>query len=478
MRQFINFRSMERDCMVFSSTEFLFLFLPALLILYFFPWRSTRFTGMQWRNAALLAFSVGFYAWGEPVFVFIMLFFTLLNWLFGLEIAKRRRAKFWTALALSLDLLLLIVFKYASFISENLAKLSGNDRLIVEIALPIGISFFTFQMMSYIIDVYQNPSMAQKNPLYVLLYISLFPQLIAGPIVRYGQIAPEIEERETSFDNLAEGMRRFVYGLGKKVLLADFLAQVADNAFAESVPMSVASAWIGADAYALQIYFDFSGYSDMAIGLGRMFGFHFLENFRYPYISKSVTEFWRRWHISLSAWFRDYVYIPLGGNRVNKSRWIWNLFVVWSLTGLWHGADWRFLCWGLLYFAVLLFEKWTRFPEKLGRFAHIYAMLIVTLAWVLFRADNIGHAMRYLGQMFGIGASALADRTALLRLQWSFSIFLLALVGATPLPSKLFGALRRKNVLWAEPLWLAIVFSLSVIETVSSTYHPFIYFNF
>ena len=464
--------------MVFSSTEFLFLFLPALLIVYFFPWRPTRLRLQGWRNGILLTFSVVFYALGEPVFVFIMLFFTFLNWLFGMEIARRRKKRFWMALAVSLDVLLLVIFKYTTFISRNLVRLTGNENLLIEIALPIGISFFTFQMMSYIIDVYREPSSAQKNPLYVLMYISLFPQLIAGPIVRYRQIAGEIEERETSFDNVAEGTRRFIYGLGKKVLLANFLAQVADNMFGSSEKLSVASAWLGAVAYTLQIYFDFSGYSDMAIGLGRMFGFHFLENFRYPYISASVTEFWRRWHISLSSWFRDYVYIPLGGNRVKKSRWIWNLLTVWFLTGLWHGANWQFILWGLIYFAVLLAEKMTGFPQKLGFFAHVYTMFVVTLAWVIFRAPDVASGVRYCGNMLGIGAGGLADSVAVVCLRGTYVVFLFGLIGATPLLSKCFDALKRRGFAWAESLWLAVVFFLSALEAVCSTYNPFIYFNF
>lgn len=346
--------------MVFSSAEFLFLFLPLVFIFYYFPLA----TGRKWKNAVLLVFSIGFYAWGEPFFVFLMLFSIFINWLVGLQIGKATdKKKKWLTVAVAFDVLLLGIFKYASFFSRNLALLTGNDRLIVQIALPIGISFFTFQLMSYLFDVYYGRSAPQKNPWNLALYISLFPQLIAGPIVRYRQIEHEISDRQESFSDFTEGMRRFIYGLGKKVLLANFLAQIADNIFDYLQHPSVMTAWLGAIAYTLQIYFDFSGYSDMAIGLGRMFGFHFLENFNYPYTANSVTDFWRRWHISLSAWFRDYVYIPLGGNRAHQFR---NLFVVWLLTGIWHGANWTFVLWGLIYFAVLWAEKTTDFAKLIG----------------------------------------------------------------------------------------------------------------
>jgi len=380
--------------------------------------------------------------------------------------------------AITFDVLLIGVFKYASFLSRNLALLTGNDKLIVNIALPIGISFFTFQLMSYIFDVYYGNSKAQKNPLYVALYISLFPQLIAGPIVRYQQIEDEITTRQESFAEITAGMRRFIYGLGKKVLLANFLAQIADNVFDYTETPSVLMAWLGAIAYTLQIYFDFSGYSDMAIGLGRMFGFHFLENFNYPYIAGSVTDFWRRWHISLSTWFRDYVYIPMGGNRVKKARWVLNLFVVWALTGIWHGANWTFLLWGLIYFVVLLLEKESGFAKQTNPLTHVYTMLVVILAWVFFRASDIAAGCKYIGHMFGIGASSFADSGFKLAIKGTYTVLLASLVGATPLVSKGFTWLRDRGQSWIESIWLLIVFCLCVFEVVSSTYNPFIYFNF
>ena len=461
--------------MVFSSTEFLFLFLPALLVLYYLPFAKSR----KWRNGILLLFSIGFYAWGEPIFVFLMLLSIFVNWLICLQMAKSvAHKKAWMVSAIVFDVLLIGVFKYASFLSRNLALLTGNDRLIVDIALPIGISFFTFQLMSYVFDVYYGSSAAQKNPLYVALYISLFPQLIAGPIVRYQQIEDEITDRSESFAEVSAGMRRFIYGLGKKVLLANFLAQIADNVFDYLDTPSVMMAWLGAIAYTLQIYFDFSGYSDMAIGLGRMFGFHFLENFNYPYIANSVTDFWRRWHISLSTWFRDYVYIPLGGNRVRKSRWVLNLFIVWLLTGIWHGANWTFVLWGLIYFAVLLFEKQTGFAKRIGVLSHVYTMVVVILAWVFFRSADIASGCRYIGHMFGVGTSGFWDSGFTTAVKGIYVVLLLSFIGMTPLFSRITAKLRDRNLMWLESVWLIGVFVLSILEIVSSSYNPFIYFNF
>lgn len=460
--------------MVFSSTEFLFLFLPALLVLYYLPLKNRN-----WKNVILLLFSIGFYAWGEPVFVFLMIFSIIVNWLLGLQITNSVvKKKAWLIVAITFNILLIGIFKYASFLSENLGILTGNDRWIIEIALPIGISFFTFQLMSYIFDIYYGNANAQKNPLYVALYISLFPQLIAGPIVRYQQIESEIMDRHESFEEFTEGMRRFIYGLGKKVLLANFLAQIADNIFDYVDNPSVMTAWLGAVAYTLQIYFDFSGYSDMAIGLGRMFGFHFLENFNYPYIAGSVTDFWRRWHISLSTWFRDYVYIPLGGNRVEKSRWVLNLFIVWLLTGIWHGANWTFVLWGLIYFVVLLIEKQTSFVQKLRSFSHVYTMLVVILAWVFFRSPDIASGVHYIGQMFGIGANGFADGFFVENVKATYVVLVLSLLGMTQSVNRLFCSLRKKNLAVIEWVWLLLVFSISVLEIVSASYNPFIYFNF
>ena len=463
--------------MVFSSTVFLFLFLPGLILLYFLPFRNSK----KWKNAVLLVFSIMFYAWGEPLFVWVMLAYILLNWFLVLMMDRSElHRKAWLTIAIAFDVLLIGIFKYASFLSENLALLTGNDRLIVNIVLPIGISFFTFQLMSYVFDVYYKKASVQENPLHVALYISLFPQLIAGPIVRYQQIENEIIVRHESFSEFWEGMKRFIYGLAKKVLIANFVAQVADNAFdnfSVQTP-SILFAWLGAIAYTLQIYFDFSGYSDMAIGLGRIFGFHFLENFNYPYIAGSVTDFWRRWHISLSTWFRDYVYIPLGGNRVEKARWILNLFVVWLLTGIWHGANWTFVLWGLLYFVVLLFEKLTGIDRKNNVLTHFWTLLIIVIAWVFFRSVDLPSGWNYLSIMFGFRASAFFGSDFIHALESTWCVLIIAFVGATPLVAECFSRLRKRGLTWIENSWLILIFCLSLLEVVSSNYNPFIYFNF
>ncbi|MBQ7217780.1 MAG: MBOAT family protein [Synergistaceae bacterium] len=442
--------------MVFSSGVFLFLFIPCLLILYYLFAKSRPV-----RNYILLVTSLMFYAWGEPVFVFIMTASIFVNWYITLLMSGSSRKKFWLTLAIGLDALLLGVFKYAGFITENL----GLTR--INIALPIGISFFTFQMMSYVFDVYYGKSEAQRNPLYVALYISFFPQLIAGPIVRYSQIEAEIESRTESWENFSEGVRRFIYGLGKKVLLANFVAQIADNVFGYIENPSVLMAWLGAVAYTFQIYFDFSGYSDMAIGLGLMFGFHFEENFRYPYLASSISDFWRRWHISLSAWFRDYVYIPLGGNRVSHSRWLWNVFTVWLLTGIWHGANWTFILWGLGYFVLLVLER--EAGLKLG---HIGTMICVIVLWVVFRCESVGQGVSYIASMFGLKGNALWDSGFVFFVRWTWPVMVFALLGVFPLVN----SLKKHPVM--ESAWLCLVFGLSVCEAAGSSYNPFIYFNF
>lgn len=442
--------------MVFSSGVFMFLFLPALLIMYY------AFKSRAIRNYILLMASLMFYAWGEPVFVFIMAVSILVNWFLTLVMSKSSWPRLWLTLAIFLDVVLLGVFKYAGFITENL----GLAR--VNIVLPIGISFFTFQMMSYVFDVYYRKSEAQKNPLYVALYISFFPQLIAGPIVRYNQIASEIVDRHENFDAFSEGVRRFIYGLGKKILLANFVAQVADNVFGYITNPSVLMAWFGALSYTLQIYFDFSGYSDMAIGLGLMFGFHFEENFNYPYMAGSVTEFWRRWHISLSSWFRDYVYIPLGGNRVTHSRWLMNIFAVWLLTGIWHGANWTFILWGLIYFALLVFERETGFKP-----GHVLTMLCVILAWVIFRCETVAAGINFIASMFALNGNAFYDGGFIEYVKGTWLVMIFAVVG-------IFPAVRNflQSHKWIESAWLVVVLVISVLEVIGSTYNPFIYFNF
>jgi D-alanyl-lipoteichoic acid acyltransferase DltB (MBOAT superfamily) len=460
--------------MVFSSTIFLFAFLPVVLILYYNP----IFKGRRFRNVFLLLASLAFYGWGEPVFVFLMILSIIVTWLLGLGM-KSRHAKAVLAAGISYHVVILFIFKYLTFSAEQIGLLIHKDLSAVSISLPIGISFFTFQLMSYLFDVYYKKAEAQRNPLYVGLYIALFPQLIAGPIVRYEKIASEITSRQESYDDVVIGMKRFIYGLAKKVLIANYVAQIADNVFDYLAGnTTVALAWLGAICYTFQIYFDFSGYSDMAIGLGRMFGFHFDENFNYPYIAKSVTEFWRRWHISLSSWFRDYVYIPLGGNRVGKVRWVFNLFIVWLLTGIWHGANWTFVIWGLLYFGVLLIEKLTGTGNRTGWFSHVSTMLIVIIAWVIFRADNLNAAVVYIGNMFGIGATGLWDSAVVDYVKATGFVLLAACIGVTPCVKHLFVHLRETKVRFVESVWVGLLFVLSILQVVSATYNPFIYFNF
>lgn len=439
--------------MVFSSGVFLFLFLPALLIVYYL----TKSRAL--RNYILLAASLFFYAWGEPVLVVIMMISIIFNWYAALRMNAHK--KLWLTLAVVYDVLLLGVFKYAGFITENL----GMTR--VNIALPVGISFFTFQMMSYVFDVYYSRSKPQTNPLYTALYISLFPQLIAGSIVRYNEVEREITDRQENFEMFSEGVRRFIYGLGKKVLLANFMAQVADNVFGYIINPGVLMSWLGAVAYTFQIYYDFSGYSDMAVGLGLMFGFRFGENFNYPYTASNIRDFWRRWHISLSTWFRDYVYIPMGGNRVSRSRWFVNVFCVWLLTGIWHGANWTFILWGMLYFVLLLVEHETDFKP-----GHLLTMIIVICAWVLFRSESVSQAVSYLASMFGLKGNAFIDSAFMFYIKSSWKLLICSFIGIFPIVK----VLHRYRT--AEGVYLCLLFMLSVCEVLGAGYNPFIYFNF
>lgn len=464
--------------MVFSSTVFLFLFLPLVVLIYYNPFVKSR----RFRNYFLLLASLGFYAWGEPVFVWLMVLSIVVGWYIGLRIeradtaAGKRRA---LTIGVVFHVGLLFVFKYLTFVASQLGLLLHRDFSVISITLPIGISFFTFQLLSYLFDIYYGKARAQRSVLAVGLYIALFPQLIAGPIVRYDLIAEQIAHRRENMTDFAAGMMRFIYGLGKKVLIANYVAQVADDIFDSGVPLSTATAWLGVLAYTLQIYFDFSGYSDMAIGLGRMFGFRFAENFNYPYISRSATEFWRRWHISLGSWFRDYVYIPLGGNRVSKLRWVGNLFVVWALTGIWHGANWTFLCWGLFYFVLLLVEKLTHFPEKIGPLAHAYALLVIMCGWTLFRSKDLASAWQYLAAMFGQAPAGLIDATFWIYLTGSVSVLVLGCLLSMPVWPAVQQRFAQGSIFqYGEPIWAAGVFLLATLVCISASYNPFIYFNF
>lgn len=474
--------------MLFSSTVFIYLFLPFVLFCYYVLFRKSR----KLQNIFLLISSLFFYAWGEPTFVLIMIASIVCNWIFGLLVDNFKRkekiniAKIVIAFVVFFNLIILFVFKYLNFASDSICALFGIDSIIPEIALPIGISFFTFQAMSYVIDVYRGHGAVQKNILNVGLYISFFPQLIAGPIVRYETVADEILNRKETVNDFFDGFARFIVGFAKKVLLANNFAILADHAFndlATDGSLSVAYSWLGAIAYTLQIFFDFCGYSDMAIGLGKMFGFHFLENFNYPYISKSISEFWRRWHISLGTWFRDYVYIPLGGNRVSKSRLIFNLFVVWSLTGIWHGANWTFILWGILYFVLLTFEKMTGFEKIKFKGAALlkwcYTIFFVIMGWVLFRSDSIDMALSYFCSMFGLSGNAIIDGIFSSYFTQYLILLVIGIILCMPIIPKLKSKIKDNLVFdIVQCLGLIILFILSISSIVGSSYNPFIYFNF
>lgn len=471
--------------MVFSSISFLFVFLPLLLAVYFLLPARLR----EGRNLVLLLFSLFFYGYGGPRFLLLMLLSIAVNYAGGLLAAPgQRRRRLWTGLVTAVNLGLLGWFKYAGFLGANLNRI-WTGLPVPEVALPIGISFFTFQGLSYVLDVYRGEAVAERNPLRVALYISLFPQLVAGPIVRYTTVADEIRNRRETLDAFTDGAVRFLFGLGKKMLLANQLGLLADQVYATRPEfLTTALAWLGAAAYTGQIYFDFSGYSDMAIGLGRMFGFHFLENFNYPYLSQSVTEFWRRWHISLSTWFRDYLYIPLGGNRCAHWKHIRNILVVWALTGLWHGAAWNFLCWGLYFGLLLLGEKygWGRILERApAALRHLYAMVLIVVSWVLFRAETLDYAVRFLQAMAGFAQGGLTDgRTTYYLLEFRWEL-LLAIPAAMPVKSWLQNWLESKSgaaaqalLAWGPKLIALGTFGLSFLRLVSSSFNPFIYFRF
>ena len=470
--------------MLFASTVFIFAFLPTVLLLYYVVLKKFRTA----QNILLLVASLLFYAWGEPKYVLIMILSIIVNYLFGLLVDKFRASKTKSRLVIALTVVfnlgVLYIFKYLMFTIENINSITGLHLSVPNIVLPIGISFFTFQAMSYVIDVYREKGEAQKNPLNVGLYISFFPQLIAGPIVRYETVAYQIKHREESFEKFSEGVCRFIIGLAKKVLLANTMAVVADYAFdMPNSELTVVMAWVGAIAYTFQIFFDFGGYSDMAIGLGKMFGFEFLENFNYPYISLSVSEFWRRWHMSLGTWFRDYVYFPLGGSRVkSKARLVFNLFVVWSLTGIWHGANWTFLCWGLMYFVLLTIEKlvgWEKkYPDKMKILRRIYTLFFVVMGWVLFRADSIGDAGAYFATMFG-GGNLIDDATIYYALNY-IVYFVIAILVSTPIFKNISAKINGNNpvVVAVSTVGLFVLLVVSVSYIVKGAYNPFIYFNF
>ena len=465
--------------MLFSSIPFLYYFLPLVLAVYFL-------TPARFRNAVLLLASLIFYAWGEPKYVLLMLASILSGYGFGLlqeRYRGQKGAKLVCGLSVAVSLSFLLYFKYADFFLENFNAATGLGVPLLRIALPIGISFYTFQIISYTVDVYRGEP-AQKNLIHLAAYVAMFPQLIAGPIVRYSDIAQQLEHRSHSTALAAEGVRRFLIGLGKKILIANQLGELC-SVFRASDEKSVLFYWLYAVAFALHIYFDFSGYSDMAIGLGKVFGFHFLENFNYPYISASITEFWRRWHMSLGTWFRDYVYIPLGGNRVGRARQLLNILVVWMLTGFWHGAAWNFVVWGLMFAVLLIMEKlWLLKPlSKCRPLAHLYVVFFVVISFVIFNAENMGQALSDIGGLFGAGGIPLVSAEAVYCLR-SFALVLIrAVFGATPLLRN--GLVRLSQYPTAgkvlnalEPFTLFILLLVMTGYLVDGSFNPFLYFRF
>ncbi len=461
--------------MLFSSIPFLYYFLPAVMLCYFLSPKKLK-------NTVLLVFSLVFYAWGEPKYVFLMLTTIAAFYLCGLAIGRARQTPWkrcWLCLSVAVGIGFLGIFKYADFFIGSFNKATGLSLSLLRLALPVGISFYTFQSLSYTVDVYRGNVPVQKNPISFGAYVTLFPQLIAGPIVRYADVARELDNRTHNWENISYGVRRFLVGLGKKILIADQFALLI-KLFRESPEPSVLFYWMYAIAFMLNIYFDFSGYSDMAIGLGRVFGFHFNENFDYPYISKSVTEFWRRWHMSLGSWFRDYVYIPMGGNRVKKSRWVVNILTVWLLTGLWHGAAWNFVLWGLLFAVMLLAEKWIPFLQRIPTFfKHLYVLLIVCISFVLFNAETLPQAASDLLGMFGFAGIPAVTGQTLYYLRSFGLLFAFGILGATPVVKK--AADRIGNTRFGGTLETVVLLALLLLCTaylVDGSFSPFLYFRF
>lgn len=473
--------------MLFSSPIFLFLFLPITILLFYL-------SGSKLKNSVLLIASLVFYAWGGVSYSIILILSILINYLFGFLISRKKGAKFYLGLGVGINILILIIFKYADFIVANLNTLFVNLDLDPvkqpNILLPIGISFFTFQAVSYLVDVYRKEVVYQKNLINLALYISLFPQLIAGPIVRYHDIANQLTKRQFSFDKFGDGVQRFIIGLSKKVLLANNFALVADEILDSNFSdLTTPTAWVGIVSYAFQIYFDFSGYSDMAIGLGKMFGFTFLENFNFPYISKSIKEFWRRWHISLSTWFRDYLYIPLGGSRLSNTRTYLNLLIVFTLTGFWHGASWSFLFWGIFHGFFLILER-LGLDKLLNRiwspFQHLYAMMVVLIGWVFFRIESIDEAYIFVKRMFVTGVVTESNWLTFFDIRFTI-VVVVGIIGASnffPWIESIYLKYFYKNQwldLSVKTIYVMIQIALLIICAsflVSGTYNPFIYFRF
>jgi len=461
--------------MVFSSLVFLFVFLPITLSLYYISPRKMK-------NLLLLILSLIFYAWGEPIYIFLMIFSAVTDYFHGLLIAKYKGkylSKIFLLSSIIINIGVLSFFKYADFFIENINFLLGTDIELLNLPLPIGISFYTFQTMSYTIDVYRGKMQPQKNPIALAMYVCLFPQLIAGPIVRYESIEKELIHRHVSLQQFADGVRLFVIGLGKKVLLANNIGLLWNGIESRSfTELTVISSWLGIIAFALQIYFDFSGYSDMARGLGKMFGFNFPINFQYPYISRSISEFWRRWHMTLGGWFRDYVYFPLGGSRKGQKKLYRNLLIVWGLTGFWHGASWNFVVWGI-YFGVLIALEKAGLSKILLRahpvFQHLYFICFILIGWVLFVFEDLTQGLTYLSIMFGISGNQVLDQQTMYELYTNGVLFIIGIMGAMPI-GKLF--INRKIVREISPIIYFVILLLSTAFLVNESYNPFLYFRF
>ena len=456
--------------MLFSSIEFLYYYLPAVMLVYFLLPNLLR-------NGWLLLASLLFYAWGEPKYVALMLTSIILNYIWGLAIGKAQTQtwkRVWLICSIVTCLGLLGYYKYADFAVENFNAIFGAGLVLPKLALPIGISFYSFQILSYTIDVYRGNVESQKNPIDFGCYVALFPQLIAGPIVRYIDVDRELKTRSTSLEDFRVGLRRFLMGLGKKILIANQLGAFVE-AFRASGDKSVLFYWLYAIGFSLHIYFDFSGYSDMAIGLGRIFGFHFLENFNYPFISKSIQEFWRRWHMTLGGWFRDYLYIPLGGSRCSKAKWLRNTLFVWMFTGLWHGAEWTFVFWGLMFAALLLMEKYfdvTKLPRVIR---HAYVLIVIAFSFVLFNAGSMSQALADMGGMLGLSGAPLVTDATLYYLRSYAGVFLFGIIGATPWPKRLA---LKKDLPLVDAIAMAALLLLCTASLVDGSFNPFLYFRF
>ena len=461
--------------MLFSSLTFLLAFLPLVLVLYYIN------NNRVYRNIILLISSLIFYSWGEPRTIIIMIITIIVNYVMAIMIEEKEKyRKLLFIVTCIFNIGILFFFKYFNFFVNDVLMLKN---VTLNIILPIGISFYTFQILSYVIDVYKKEVVAQRSIINLGAYVTMFPQLIAGPIVRYQTIAKELTERKEHVDDIAEGLRRFIIGLGKKIIIANQMAIIADKVYL-SIPLhdlNTMFAWIGTIAFALQIYYDFSGYSDMAIGLGKMFGFHFVENFNYPYIATSITDFWRRWHISLSSWFRDYVYIPLGGSRCSKARWMLNIMIVWSLTGLWHGASYNFILWGLYYGVLLMMEKllFKKYLDKLKGINYIITMLIVLVGWVFFNSSSVDQIIYMIRNLFGFNGSfslILLNNQGILYL---LPYMLIAIIGMGPWINQLFIKIRNNTIGFTiYDIYLVVILVVCLIFLINNSYNPFIYFRF